>query len=56
MKNYHYDVFSQKNGNWAVEIFCNSDSLVCYGGLTTQEDADLVGEAFIDGIKLIQGE
>ncbi len=56
MKNYHCDVFQQTTGKWAVEIFCNSDTLACYGGLTTEDDAHLVAEAFIDGIKLIEGE
>ena len=49
-------VFEQNDGRWAVEVFCNSDTLVCYGGIDSQDDAYLVGEAFIDGVRLIEGE
>lgn len=39
-----------------VEVKCGSDTLVIYGQIDTEDDAYLVGEAFIDGIKLIEGE
>lgn len=54
MKQYSYDIIEQKGGTWAVEIRCNSDVLVCYGDISTQDDAYLVAEAFIDGIELVE--
>lgn len=42
--------------HWCVEITCNGEIVVCYGGITTQNDAMLIGEAFIDGIKHVEGE
>jgi hypothetical protein len=56
MKNYHMEVNQDTHGKWMVEVRCNSDTLVCYGQIDSQDDAYLVGEAFIDGIKLIEGE
>jgi len=49
-------VVEDSYGKWMVEIMCNSDTVACYGQIDTQDDAYLVGEAFIDGIKLIEGE
>ena len=56
MKNYTVNVFEQTDGLWASEVKCNSDTLVVYGYISTQNDAYLIGEAFIDGIKLVEGE
>jgi hypothetical protein len=56
MKDYWMEVSKDSHGKWMVEVKCNSDILVCYGQIDSQDDAHLVGEAFIDGIKLIEGE
>ena len=51
-KNYRHEVFKQDDGKWTVEVFCNSDHLICYLGIDTQNDAHLLGEAIIEGIKI----
>ena len=56
MINYRVEVFEDTKGKWCVEVCANSDTLVCYGQIDTQDDAYLVGEAFIDGIKLVRGD
>jgi len=56
MVNFRVEVFQDIKGFWAVEIYANSDTLCCYGGIDSEDDAYLVGEAFIDGIKHVQGE
>ena len=56
MINYRIEVFDDIRELWSVEIYANSDVLLSYGGINTQDDAYLVGEAFVDGIKFARGD
>lgn len=60
MINYRYEVvkdefFADRN-SWCVKIYANSDFVVSYGNIDTEEDASVAGEAFIDGIKFSEGK
>lgn len=56
MIEYWAQVFKAPNGEWGVQIYANSDMLAGYNMIDTKDDAQLIGEAFIDGIKHVRGD
>lgn len=53
---FNVEVHQDDRGEWITEIKQDGEFLVCYGGINTQADAYLVGEAFLEGIDHILGE
>ncbi len=55
MINYRLNAW-EVNDLWAVDIYANGDFLETLHEYATKEEAEKIGQAFIDGIKFARGE
>jgi hypothetical protein len=57
MINYHYEIALRypETGLWVATIYANSDFLITYSAWKRM-DAEMLAEAFIDGIKMGNGK
>lgn len=55
MINYHFKTW-EFDGCWTADIYANSDYLKTIVEFSTEKEAELAAQAFIDGIKFARGE
>lgn len=56
MDNYRTDVYRNREYYWSVDIFKGSDLIKSFTTCETQREAEVMGYAFIEGVKLARGE
>lgn len=55
MINYHFKTW-EVDSIWTADIYANSDCIKTIDEYSTQHEAVIAAEAFIDGIKFARGE